>query len=217
MCAGVTNYSSLSWWERTEKHLELTSCWSCWWAPWWSTLVSSPQVLLSLELELWHPALSPVYAAQCYNCGYRILNGGEPEALPEGDLKYCSDFANPNDIVTDCSQPSDCCASMKELIVRYPPSQYPHESLMTWWHVMFRVNETSGTNSTELIAKHSCGSDLGEVEGRHHYCSEHPNSCFNVDDATFPNHDNISTITDIEVCFCSNDRLGNLQDISSKN
>ena len=23
MCAGVTNYSSLSWWERTEKHLEL--------------------------------------------------------------------------------------------------------------------------------------------------------------------------------------------------
>ena len=82
---------------------------------------------------------------------------------------------------------------------------------------MFRVNETSGTNSTELIAKHSCGSDLGEVEGRHHYCSEHPNSCFNVDDATFPDHGNQGIITDIEVCFCSNDRLGQLQDISSKN
>merc|ERR1712087_36492 len=158
----------LSWGERTEKHLELN-------------MENIMLVLLVSALMI-----NTVYATQCYNCGYRILNGGEPEALPEGDLKYCSDFANPNDIVTDCSQPSDCCASMKELIVR--------------------VNETSGTNSTELIAKHSCGSDLGEVEGRHHYCSEHPNSCFNVDDATFPNHDNISTITDIEVCFCSNDR-----------
>ena len=117
---GRRNISSWTW---------RTSCWFCWWAPWWSTLVSSPQVLLSLELELWHPALSAVYATQCYNCGYRILNGGEPEALPEGDLKYCSDFANPNDIVTDCSQPSDCCASMKELIVRYPQSP-----LNVWWH-----------------------------------------------------------------------------------
>ena len=82
---------------------------------------------------------------------------------------------------------------------------------------MFRYNETSGTNTTEMIARHSCGSDIGELEGRHHYCSEHPNSCFNVDDATFPNKDNISTITNIEVCFCSNDRLGHLEDISSKN
>ena len=31
--------------------------------------------------------------------------------------------------------------------------------------MMCRVNETSGNKSTELIAKHSCGSDLGEVEG----------------------------------------------------
>merc|ERR1712241_924420 len=123
---------------------------------------------------------------QCYNCGYRTLNGGEPEPLPEGDYAYCSDFANPPDIVTNCTQPSDCCASMKERITR--------------------VNETSGGNYTEVIAKHGCGSDIGEIEGRHHYCSEHPNSCFNVDDATFPNKDNISTIIDIEVCFCSNNR-----------
>ena len=72
---------------------------------------------------------------------------------------------------------------------------------------MFRVNETSGTTTTEMIAKHGCGSDIGEIEGRHHYCSEHPNSCFNVDDATFPHHDNISTITNIEVCFCSSNRF----------
>jgi len=128
--------------------------------------------------------INTVYSTlQCYNCGYRILNGGEPEPLPEGDSKYCSDFADPTDIVTECS---DCCGSMKEEIIR--------------------INETSGGNYTELIAKHGCGSDVGEIEGRHHYCSEHPNSCFNVDDATFPNHDNISTITNIEVCFCSNDR-----------
>ena len=65
-----------------------------------------------------------------------------------------------------------------------------------WWEMMFRVNETSGTNTTEMIAKHGCGSDIGEIEGRHHYCSEHPNSCFNI-----------STITNIEVCFCSSNRF----------
>ena len=53
---------------------------------------------------------------QCYNCAYRILNGGEPEPLPEGD--YCNDFANPTDILTKCTQPSDCCASTKEEIIR---------------------------------------------------------------------------------------------------
>ena len=73
---------------------------------------------------------------------------------------------------------------------------------------LFRYNETSGANQTEIVAKHGCGSELGEVQGRHHYCSEHPNSCFNVDDATFPNNNNISVTTDVEICFCSSDRLG---------
>ena len=34
------------------------------------------------------------------------------------DLAYCNDFATPEDIVTDCTAPGDCCASMKEEIDR---------------------------------------------------------------------------------------------------
>merc|ERR1711910_285753 len=100
-----------------------------------------------------------VWSLQCYNCGYRKVNGGEAEELPE--MTYCNDFAKPTDIVENC---------------------------------------------TELIAKHGCGSDIGNIEGRHHYCSEHPDSCFNVGDATFPTENKTSVVTNIEVCFCSTNR-----------
>merc|ERR1712064_6547 len=125
-----------------------------------------------------------VESLQCYNCGYRKVNGGDPEDLPE--MTYCNNFAKPTDIVTNCTQPGDCCASMKELIER--------------------KEENGNTTYTELIAKHGCGSDIGEIEGRHHYCNEHPNSCFNVDDSTFPKPNETAVVTDIEVCFCSTDR-----------
>merc|ERR1711953_180314 len=105
-----------------------------------------------------------VWSLQCYNCGYRKVNGGEAEELPE--MTYCNDFAKPTDIVVNCTQPGDCCASMKEEIDR--------------------LDENGNKNYTELIAKHGCGSDIGNIEGRHHYCSEHPDSRFNVDDATLP-------------------------------
>ena len=71
---------------------------------------------------------------------------------------------------------------------------------------MFRKDENGKTNYTELIAKHGCGADIGEIEGRHHFCSEHPDSCFNVDDSTFPSANKTAVVTNIEVCFCSTDR-----------
>ena len=38
-------------------------------------------------------------------------------------------------------------------------------------------------------------------------CSEHRDSCFNVDESTLPDGaDKNVTITDIEMCFCSTDR-----------
>ena len=33
-------------------------------------------------------------------------------------MTYCNDFAKPTDIVVNCTQPGDCCASMKEEIDR---------------------------------------------------------------------------------------------------
>merc|ERR1711910_84844 len=105
-----------------------------------------------------------VWSLQCYNCGYRKVNGGEAEELPE--MTYCNDFAKPTDIVVNCTQPGDCCASMKEEIDR--------------------LDANGNKNYTELIAKHGCGSDIGNIEGRHHYCSEHPDSCFNEEDPIFP-------------------------------
>merc|ERR1712066_578883 len=69
-----------------------------------------------------------------------------------------------------------------------------------------RKDENGKTNYTELIGKHGCGADIGEIEGRHHYCSEHPDSCFNVDDSTFPSVNETAVVTNIEVCFCSTDR-----------
>ena len=69
-----------------------------------------------------------------------------------------------------------------------------------------RLDEDGNKNYTELIAKHGCGSDIGNIEGRHHYCSEHPDSCFNVDDATFPSANKTSVVTNIEVRFCSTNR-----------
>ena len=57
-----------------------------------------------------------VSGLKCYNCGYRIVDGGEPQSMP--DLDYCNDFATPEDIVADCTAPGDCCASMKEEIDR---------------------------------------------------------------------------------------------------
>jgi len=125
-----------------------------------------------------------VSSLKCYNCGYRIIDGGEAQSMP--DLAYCNDFATPEDIVTDCTAPGDCCASMKEEIDR--------------------LDGNGNKNYTELIARHGCGSEIGDIEGTHHTCDEHPNSCFNVDDATFPSENKTAVITNIEVCFCSIDR-----------
>ena len=36
----------------------------------------------------------------------------EMEELP--DTPFCNDFANPTDITVKCSDPGDCCASMRE-------------------------------------------------------------------------------------------------------
>ena len=67
----------------------------------------------------------------------------------------------------------------------------------------FRLDADGNKNYTELIARHGCGSEIGDIEGTHHTCDEHPNSCFNVDDATFPSENKTAVITNIEVCFCS--------------
>ena len=117
-------------------------------------------------------------------------------------MTYCNDFAKPTDIVVNCTQPGDCCASMKEEIDR---QETPATSLFNCL-TLIRLDEDGNKNYTELIAKHGCGSDIGNIEGRHHYCSEHPDSCFNVDDATFPSANKTSVVTNIEVCFCSTNR-----------
>jgi len=126
--------------------------------------------------------LSAVESRKCYNCGYKRLPNGETEQI--GDEKFCADFAKPGDLLTDCNDPDDCCASMKEM----------HEIL----------DEATNETSIEIIGRHGCGKDLNHVGDRDHYCSEHKDSCFNVDVSTLPHGDNV-TITDIELCFCTTD------------
>ena len=76
----------------------------------------SPPLIYNSKEPL--PCCAVSSTLKCYNCGYRIVNGGEAEPLPEGDLSYCSDFATPTDIVKNCTAPSDCCASMKEEMIK---------------------------------------------------------------------------------------------------
>ena len=54
----------------------------------------------------------PVSSLQCFYCGYRKIDGGEEELLP--DLPYCNDFLQTTDILVNCTLPGDCCASTKE-------------------------------------------------------------------------------------------------------
>merc|ERR1711936_9035 len=125
-----------------------------------------------------------VSSLQCYYCGYRKIDGGEDELLP--DLPYSDDFLQTTDILVNCTLPGDCCASTKEEVDM--------------------LDENGNVGRTEIIAKHGCGSDMGTIEGRHPYCSEHQDSCFDVDDSTLPSPSPSFVVTNIEVCFCSTDR-----------
>ena len=86
----------------------------------------------------------------------------------------------------------------------------------------------------EVIGRHGCESEVNNLPNGHKYycrsvllstnvmstpnkyyllpaklccCSEHRDSCFNVDESTLPDGaDKNVTITDIEMCFCSTDR-----------
>ena len=72
----------------------------------------------------------------------------------------------------------------------------------------FRVDENTGENSTVIIGRHGCESDLSHIGEVGVLCSEHTDECVNVDHSSLPNiNDHNVTITDMEICFCSGDRL----------
>ena len=56
---------------------------------------------------------------QCYSCGYRKTADGETEPLPDMQDAFCSDFANPTENVVNCTVPTDCCVSLKEIHEEY--------------------------------------------------------------------------------------------------
>jgi len=125
---------------------------------------------------------------QCYNCGHRTLPSGEEVAM-EG-VPFCNDFATPDDITTNCANGDDCCASMKEYFTT--------------------IDETTGENSTVIIGRHGCESDLNHIGEQTILCSDYTDSCMNIDRGSLPDHnDNNVTVTDIEICFCSGDRCNN--------
>jgi len=122
---------------------------------------------------------------KCYNCGYRKSPNGDTEKLP--DVAECADFATPEDITTTCSNDGDCCASLKEYFTT--------------------IDETTGENSTVIIGRHGCETDLSHIGEQTVLCSEHTDECVNIDHSSLPDHqDNNVTVTDIEICFCSGDR-----------
>ena len=59
-----------------------------------------------------------VTAMRCYSCGYMRKNmSSEMAELP--DTPFCNDFAKPTDLTVECSDPGDCCVSMREEYVMY--------------------------------------------------------------------------------------------------
>merc|ERR1712142_457139 len=125
---------------------------------------------------------------QCYNCGYKSSPEWGVGPLP--DLPYCQDFANPDDITINCLNTDDCCATVKEYFTR--------------------VDENTGENSTSVIMRHGCESDLNHIGEQTVLCSDHPDSCFNIDKSDLPDHTYTNvTVTDTEICFCDEDRCNN--------
>ena len=75
-------------------------------------------------------------------------------------------------------------------------------------YLFFRVDEDTGEKSTVIVGRHGCESDLSHIGEETVLCSEHTDACVNIDHASLPDHnDNNVTVTDIEICFCSGDRL----------
>ena len=91
-----------------------------------------------------------------------------------------------------------------------------------YYTCIFRVDETTGENSTEIIGRHGCVSDIDHLsqysvtckygpvkswDSRifHVYFRDNGESCFQVDDASLP-HDGNSTIVQAEICICDRDR-----------
>ena len=72
---------------------------------------------------------------------------------------------------------------------------------------IYSIDETTGENSTVIIGRHGCESDLNHIGEQTILCSDYTDSCMNIDRGSLPDHnDNNVTVTDIEICFCSGDR-----------
>merc|ERR1711936_605125 len=109
------------------------------------------------------------------------------ENLP--DVAECNDFATGQDNVATCPV-GDCCASMKEYFTL--------------------IDEDTNEKSTVTIGRHGCESDINHNLEHEVLCSNHPNDCFNVENANLPDHhDNNVTVTDIEICFCDKENCNN--------
>jgi len=136
--------------------------------------------------------LATVTSRKCYSCGYIRKDGQESTEIP--DTPMCSDDASMEDNLGECSDENECCASLKEYIIE--------------------VDEETGENSTTIIGRHACESDLEHLAEFNAICSEHKNECYHVDQSTLGNHhhDNV-TITDAEVCFCDTDRCNTMDPV----
>jgi len=122
---------------------------------------------------------------KCYNCGYRKMPDGQMASLP--NIPECRDFAKPEDITVTCTKDGDCCGSLKEYYTT--------------------VDEQTHENSTIIIGRHACETDIKTYSEQDVLCSEHTDECFHIERGTLPDHhDHNVTITDMEVCFCSGDR-----------
>merc|ERR1711892_238251 len=132
------------------------------------------------------PTVPTRAAKQCYNCGFRQqLPNGEKEKLP--DTAECNDFATPEDITVSCGSEDDCCAMLKEYFTT--------------------IDEDTGENSTVMVGRHGCESDLNHIGEQTVLCSDHTDACLNIDRSSLPNHqDHNVTVTDVEICFCGGNR-----------
>jgi len=127
-----------------------------------------------------------VEAKKCYNCGYRTTGDGESEKLPE--LPFCGDFASSTDNSADCGTTEDCCASLKEYLIK--------------------VDEVTGENSTVVEGRHGCAQDLDHLAQYSVTCKEQGQSCFEVDRDSLEDRGN-TTLTKVEICLCDAELCNN--------
>jgi len=133
----------------------------------------------------------------CYNCGYRQVDNGDAEPLPDEDQSYfCGDTTAPDSKTTDClGATDDCCAIVFSYSIIYDESQ--------------------SKNTTVRTVRHGCYNELAILEHHNIQCSE-ASDIISRDCKVFDQIEDNNNVFKEEICLCKQDFCNNkLPDITT--